>query len=287
MTEPLLQVTDLSVDFRTETGLVTAVDGISFEVARGECLGIVGESGSGKSVSVSSLLGLLPRDTAVRRSGKAVFRGTDLYTLSPRELDRVRGAAIGMVFQDPMSSFNPVTRVGTQVAEVIRTHDRRVTRRAAQVRVVELFRKVGIPDPEMRVRQYPHELSGGMRQRAMIAMAIANDPPLIIADEPTTALDVTLQAQVLDLLRDLQRDLGLSLVLITHDLGVIAEMADRVVVMRHGRVLETSDVFDLFAGPTSEYTRELLECRPRLDASERRLRRVSATTATADREDDR
>ncbi|KRA24782.1 hypothetical protein ASD65_10375 [Microbacterium sp. Root61] len=274
MSAPLLQVTDLSIDFRTETGTVTAVDGVSFEVGRGECLGIVGESGSGKSVSVSSLLGLLPRETAVRRGGTAMFDGVDLYTLSPRELDRVRGGRIGMIFQDPMSSFNPVTRIGSQVAEVIRTHNRHVSKRAALARVVELFERVGIPDPTMRVRQYPHELSGGMRQRAMIAMAIANDPPLIIADEPTTALDVTVQAQVLDLLRDLQRDLGIGLILITHDLGVVAEMADRVVVMRRGRVLETSEVFDLFANPTSDYTRELLDCRPRMDASERRLRRV-------------
>lgn len=283
MNAPLLQVSDLSIEFRTETGIVTAVEGVSFEVASGECLGIVGESGSGKSVSVSSLLGLLPRGNAMRRSGTAVFEGRDLYTLNARELDRVRGGRIGMIFQDPMSSFNPVTRVGTQVAEVIRTHDRRVSKRAALARVAELFAKVGISDPEMRVRQYPHELSGGMRQRAMIAMAIANDPPLIIADEPTTALDVTVQAQVLDLLRDLQRELGIALVLITHDLGVIAEMADRVVVMRQGRVLETSGVFDLFSNPTSDYTRELLECRPRLDAKERRLRRVEAPARMEDR----
>ncbi|MFK4789308.1 ABC transporter ATP-binding protein [Microbacterium sp. ZW T5_56] len=275
----LLQVSDLSIDFRTDAGVVPAVSGVSFEVGRGECLGIVGESGSGKSVSVSSLLGLLPRDTALRRSGTALFDGVDLYTLRSRELDRIRGNRIGMIFQDPMSSFNPVTRIGTQVAEVIRTHDHRVTKRAALARVAELFDQVGIPDPAMRVRQYPHELSGGMRQRAMIAMAIANDPALIIADEPTTALDVTVQAQVLELLRDLQRERDISMILITHDLGVIAEMADRVVVMRGGCVVEEADVFTLFEDPASDYTRELLECRPRMSSTERRLRGVGVPLA--------
>ncbi len=258
----LLSVRDLTVRFRTDEGPVTAVAGVSFDVADGETVAIVGESGSGKTVTAMSILGLLP--PAAERSGSVLLRGRDLLALSERELRSVRGGDVGMIFQDPMTALNPVHRVGRQIAEVVLLHSS-VGAAAAHDRAVELLRLVGIAQPEERARQYPHEFSGGMRQRVMIAMAIANDPDLLIADEPTTALDVTVQQQVLDLLAVARSKAGAATVLITHDLGVVAEMAERVLVMYAGRIVEEADVYSLFAQPRHPYTVGLLHSVPRLD----------------------
>ena len=260
---PVLSVRDLRVGFATDDGQVRAVDGVSFDVARSEVLAIVGESGCGKSVTAQTLIGLT-RSPNTTITGSVMFDGRDLNTLPDRELQKIRGARIAMVFQDPMTSLNPVYRVGNQIAEAIRAH-RDMPKAAAIERAVELLGMVGIPNPQRRVRDYPHEFSGGMRQRVMIAMALALEPEVLIADEPTTALDVTIQAQILDLLRDLNHDRGVSVVLITHDLGVVAELADRVVVMYAGQVVEQAGVGDLFADPRHPYTRGLLASIPRLD----------------------
>ncbi|HEY3686821.1 MAG TPA: ABC transporter ATP-binding protein [Streptosporangiaceae bacterium] len=276
MTGPLLRVRDLSVEFAGEEGTVRAVDGVGFDVAPGEVLGLVGESGSGKSVTAMSVLGLI-RPPGRIAGGRVEFRGTDLRTLPEREMRRIRGAEIAMVFQDPMTALNPVLTIGAQIAEAVRLHDRKVSARAARARAADLLRAVGVPDPGQRVRQYPHEFSGGMRQRAMVAMAIANGPALIIADEPTTALDVTVQAQVLALLSTAQRETGAATVLITHDLGVVAEMADRVVVMYAGRVMEHADVRTIFDRPRHPYTRGLLESLPRLDGDAAELPAIPGT----------
>ncbi len=259
----VLSVRDLRVGFATDDGQVRAVDGVSFDVARSEVLAIVGESGCGKSVTAQTLIGLT-RSPNATITGSVIFDGRDLNTLPDKELQKIRGARIAMVFQDPMTSLNPVYRVGDQIAEAIRAH-REVPKAAARERAVELLAMVGIPNPQRRVRDYPHEFSGGMRQRVMIAMALALEPEVLIADEPTTALDVTIQAQILDLLRALNRDRGVSVVLITHDLGVVAELADRVVVMYAGQVVEQAGVDDLFATPRHPYTRGLLDSIPRLD----------------------
>jgi oligopeptide/dipeptide ABC transporter ATP-binding protein len=264
MTEPLLRIEGLSVDFRTDDGVVHAVTDVSLAVRPGEIVAIVGESGSGKTVTAMSVLRLLPKAAEVRADAIA-FRGTDLRTLSAAELRAIRGGPVGMIFQDPMTALNPVMTIGGQVAEAVLLHQRRPDRKAAWRRAVELLGLVGVPDPAERVKQYPHEFSGGMRQRAMIAMAIANDPDLIIADEPTTALDVTIQAQVLALLRKAQAETGAATILITHDLGVVAELADRVVVMYAGRVVETAGVRELFAEPRHPYTKGLLASLPRMD----------------------
>ena len=262
MSEPLLRISSLRVDFPVEGGVVHAVDGVSLSVWPGEIVAVVGESGSGKSVTAMSVLGLL----RARVSAEALtFRGQDLRALSPAELRTIRGGPVGMIFQDPMTALNPVMTVGDQIAEAVLLHQRSRDRKAARRRAVELLRSVGVPDPEHRVRQYPHEFSGGMRQRAMIAMAIANDPDLIIADEPTTALDVTIQAQVLKLIAVAQAKTGAATVLITHDLGVVAELADRVVVMYAGRVMETAAVEALFTRPRHPYTVGLLASLPRTD----------------------
>ena len=233
---PILTVRDLQVSFRTDDGVVRAVEGVSFEVSPGEVVAVVGESGSGKSVTAQTLIGLTRAPNA-KITGSVLFQGADLVELPDDQFRSVRGEHIAMVFQDPMTSLNPVYRVGDQIAEMIRAH-REVSKSEALSRAVELLRSVGIPNPERRVRDYPHEFSGGMRQRVMIAMALALDPELLIADEPTTALDVTIQAQILRLLENLNRDRNLSLLLITHDLGVVAEMADRVVVMYGGQIVE-------------------------------------------------
>jgi oligopeptide/dipeptide ABC transporter ATP-binding protein len=262
--EPLLRIDGLSVEFRTGDGVVRAVTGVSLSVYAGEIVAVVGESGSGKTVTAMSVLRLLP-DTANVEADAISFRGTDLRTLSARELRKIRGGPVGMIFQDPMTALNPVMTVGAQVAEAVLLHQNRPDKRAAWDRAVELLRLVGVPDPAQRVRQYPHEFSGGMRQRAMIAMAIANNPDLIIADEPTTALDVTIQAQVLALLKKAQAETGAATILITHDLGVVAELADRVVVMYAGRVVETAGVGELFAAPRHPYTKGLLASLPRMD----------------------
>ena len=263
--EPLLRVEDLHVEFATEDGVVHAVDGITYQVHPGRTLGIVGESGSGKTVSSLTTLGLT-RGKRARISGRILFEGRDLVALSERELRAIRGNDIAMVFQDPLSSLHPFYTVGYQLIEAIRAHQD-VSKAQAQARAVELLGLVGIPDPSRRVREYPHEFSGGMRQRAMIAMALANEPKLLIADEPTTALDVTVQAQILALLESLQRELGMAIVIITHDLGVIAEMADDVAVMYAGRIVETASAATVFAGPEHPYTWGLLKSIPRLGGS--------------------
>jgi oligopeptide/dipeptide ABC transporter ATP-binding protein len=258
---PLLRVHDLVTSFRTDAGVLRAVDGVSFDVPKGKTVSLVGESGCGKSVTSLSILRLLPSPPARIESGSVELAGRNLLDLSEREMRSVRGNAISMIFQEPMTSLNPVYSVGTQIVEAIRLHQNK-SRRDARIRAIEMLRMVGIPEPQTTVDAYPHELSGGQRQRVMIAMALACEPELLIADEPTTALDVTIQAQILELLRSLQDKLGMSIVLITHDLGVVAENAEHVVVMYAGRVVESAPSHDLFASPRHPYTRGLLESRP-------------------------
>jgi peptide/nickel transport system ATP-binding protein len=255
----MLEVEDLSVQFRTEDGLVHAVDGVSFEVDAGEVLAVVGESGCGKTVTALSLVGLLPPSAQVR--GHVRLHGEDLVLASPARLRELRGKQIGFVFQEPMTSLNPVLTVGRQVGEVLRRHEG-LSGEAARRRAAELLDLVGVPEAGRRLREYPHQLSGGLRQRVMIAMAVACDPRVLIADEPTTALDVTIQAGILDLLRDLRRRLGTAIVLITHDLGVVADTADRVLVMYAGRKVEEAGADDLFAAPQHPYTVGLLGAVP-------------------------
>jgi oligopeptide transport system ATP-binding protein len=263
-TSALLAVRDLTVRFATPDGEVTAVDRVALSLARGECLGIVGESGSGKSQLVLAMLGLLAANGAA--TGSVRLDGRELLGLAARELERVRGARIGLVFQDPMTALAPHLSIGTQLVETIRAHAD-VTRAAARARAVEMLRRVRVPDPETRLRQYPHELSGGLRQRAMIAIALAAGPDVLIADEPTTALDVTVQRQILDLFRELRRELGTALVLITHDLGVVAGLCDHVAVMYAGRIVESAPAATLFRAPRHPYTAGLLAASPRLDTS--------------------
>jgi peptide/nickel transport system ATP-binding protein len=259
----LLQVEDLTVEFVTDDGIVHAVDGVSYEVHAGKTLGIVGESGSGKTVSALTAMGLTrARDTRI--SGRIMFEGRDLLTVSGEEIRRIRGNDIAMIFQDPLSSLHPFYKVGFQLSEAIRAH-RDVSKAAARDRAIDLLELVGIPDPHRRVDQYPHEFSGGMRQRAMIAMALSNEPKLLIADEPTTALDVTVQAQILALIDDLQKRLGMAVIIITHDLGVVAEIADEIAVMYAGRVVEHATTERLFGSPEHPYTWGLLKSIPRLD----------------------
>ncbi len=260
--EPLLRVEDLRVQFPTEDGLVHAVDGITYQVHPGRTLGIVGESGSGKTVASLTTLGLTRRMGA-QISGRILFEGSDLIPLPEERLRAIRGNDIAMIFQDPLSSLHPFYKVGAQLIEAIRAHQE-TTKVRARERAVELLGMVGIPDPDRRVDDYPHEFSGGMRQRAMIAMALSNEPKLLIADEPTTALDVTVQAQILALLRALQRELGMAIVIITHDLGVVAEMADDIAVMYAGRIVETASAELLFSGPEHPYTWGLLRSIPTL-----------------------
>jgi peptide/nickel transport system ATP-binding protein len=271
---PLLDVDDLVVRFETDDGNVQAVDGLSFDLAEGEVLGIVGESGCGKSVSLMSLLRLLP--PSARVSGRATFNGgVDLLSASPARVRRIRGREIAFVFQEPMTSLNPAFRVGDQIGEVLRRH-LGMSRGDAQRRAVELLDLVRIPAPDRRVREYPHQLSGGMRQRVMIAMALACDPKVLVADEPTTALDVTIQAGILDLMRDIRARLGTAIVLITHNLGVVADLADRVLVMYAGRKVEEAPVDALFAQPQHPYTIGLLGAIPRAGAADQqgRLREI-------------
>jgi peptide/nickel transport system ATP-binding protein len=262
---PLLRVEDLHVEFHTEDGVVHAVDGITYEVHKGATLGIVGESGSGKSVASLTTLGLT-RNQGASISGRILFEGRDLVALPEDELRSIRGNDIAMVFQDPLSSLHPFFKVGAQLIEAVRAHQD-VTKAKARERAIELLSLVGIPDPSRRVDEFPHEFSGGMRQRAMIAMALANEPKLLIADEPTTALDVTVQAQVLALMERLQRELGMAIVIITHDLGVVAELADEIAVMYAGRIVETTSAELLFAKPEHPYTWGLLKSLPTLEGS--------------------
>ena len=259
----LLQTEDLAVDFATEDGVVHAVRGVSLAVEPGRMLGVVGESGSGKSVSMLTVMGLTRAENATI-SGVARFEGRDLLSLPNEELRTIRGNEIAMIFQDPLSSLHPFYKVGTQLIEAIQTHQD-VSKRSARERSIELLKMVGIPDPRGRVDAYPHEFSGGMRQRAMIAMALANDPKVLIADEPTTALDVTVQSQILDLIARLQRELDMAVVLITHDLGVVAEHTDEIAVMYAGQVIETAPTDLIFKAPEHPYTWGLLQSIPRLD----------------------
>ena len=261
--EPLLRVEDLRVEFPSEDGVVHAVDGISYQVHRGRTLGIVGESGSGKTVSSLTTLGLTRRQGA-SISGRILFAGRDLVTLPEEQLRAIRGNDIAMIFQDPLSALHPLYRVGRQLAEAVRAHQD-VSKATARASAVELLGLVGIPDPARRAEEYPHEFSGGMRQRAMIAMALVNEPRLLIADEPTTALDVTVQAQILALMERLQRELGMAIVIITHDLGVVAEMADDIAVMYAGRIVETAAAPLVFSEPEHPYTWGLLKSIPTLD----------------------
>ncbi|HEY3712106.1 MAG TPA: ABC transporter ATP-binding protein [Amycolatopsis sp.] len=260
----LLEIRDLHVEFRLGTGIVNAVEGVGFAVDAGETLAVVGESGSGKTATALSVLRLNPEPPCVYPAGEVLLDGRDLFRLSEKDLRKIRGNDVAMVFQDPMTSLNPLKRVGAQVAEVLRRHQN-APRGQAREGAVAALREAGIPDPERRADQYPHQLSGGLRQRVMIAMALVGRPRVLIADEPTTALDVTVQAQILELLVDLQRRHGMAIVLITHDLGVVAEVADRVVVMRRGRVVETGDVTAVFEAPQQDYTRELLRATPKLE----------------------
>ena len=263
---PLLRVENLKTHFHTRDGIVRAVDGVSFDVMPGETLAIVGESGCGKSVTSMSILRLLPMPPARIADGRIEFDGRNLLELSEPEMRKVRGNAISMIFQEPMTSLNPVLTVGRQIAEALVLH-RGMSQKEAMARAVEMLRKVHMPEAERRVTQYPHELSGGMRQRVMIAMALACGPRLLIADEPTTALDVTIQAQILELMRELHRETAASIILITHDLGVVAEMAQRVVVMYAGRKVEEAPIEELFERPRHPYTRGLLGSMPHLGDS--------------------
>jgi peptide/nickel transport system ATP-binding protein len=271
--EPLLEVKDLTVHFPTDDGLVKAVDGISFTLQPGETLGVVGESGSGKSVSFLTVMGLITRPQA-EITGEIIFRGQDILNMPADELRSVRGAQISMIFQDPMTSLHPYYRVGAQISEAVRQHQR-VSKQEAHEQAVEMLRRVGIPRPDERANQYPHEFSGGMRQRAMIAMALSLNPDLLIADEPTTALDVTVQAQILDLIDRLKEEFNASVVIITHDLGVVAEHCDHIQVMYAGRIVESGDRRDIYYGAHHPYTWGLLSSIPRMDdASEDRLKPI-------------
>ena len=263
-TGAVISVTDLTTRFNTQDGVVHAVNGVSFELRPGEFLGVVGESGSGKSVTMMSLLRLIPMPPGVIPKGEAIFQDRDLLQMDIDDLREIRGAKIGFIFQDPMTSLNPVLTIGKQLMEPIMLHTDR-DKKSARKRAVELLDLVGIPDAAQRLKNYPHELSGGMRQRVMIAMALSCDPQVIIADEPTTALDVTIQAQIIELVKDLRDRLGTAVIWITHDLGVVAGLADRVMVMYGGEIVEQAPVHQLYAHPQHPYTHGLLESLPRLD----------------------
>ncbi len=273
---PLLEVRDLKTYFATEEGEFRAVDGVSFAVAPGRTLGIVGESGCGKSVTSLSIMRLIPTPPGRIAGGEVMFEGRDLLKLPTSELRALRGNQISMIFQEPMTSLNPAFTVGDQIAEAIRYH-KKVSRQEARARTIEMLRRVRIPAPERRVDEYPHKLSGGMRQRVMIAMALACDPRLLIADEPTTALDVTIQAQILDLMRELREEFGTAILMISHDLGVIAEIADEVIVMYAGKVVERAAVTRLFADPQHPYTIGLLGALPKLHREKPRLATIEGT----------
>ena len=267
MSETILKVEDLKTSFMTSSGEVQAVRGVSFEVHKGEILGIVGESGSGKSVTSMSILRLLA-DTARIKNGKIEFEGTDLTKVSDKQMREIRGQKIAMVFQDPMTSLNPVYTIGNQIVEVILLHTKK-TKQEAWARARELLELVGINEPEKRLKQYLHELSGGMRQRVMIAIALACEPKLLIADEPTTALDVTIQAQILELMNDLRHKLGMSIIMITHDLGVVAQMCEKIAVMYAGHIVEYGTTDEIFYNPQHEYTKGLINSIPKLNAEEK------------------
>ena len=261
----ILDVKDLEVNFSTYGGYVNAVRGVSFYINKGECVAIVGESGCGKSVTSKAIMGLIPSPPGKITNGNIIFNETDLLKLSKKEMRKIRGSEIGMIFQDPMTYLNPTMKVGDQIREGLQKHTK-LTKSEAMEKVLEMLTLVGIPNPEKRIHQYPHELSGGMRQRVMIAIAMVCIPKLLIADEPTTALDVTIQAQILDLMKSLQQKLNTSIILITHDLGVVANIADRVLVLYAGKVVESASVADIFYNPKHPYTWGLLKSSPRLDS---------------------
>jgi oligopeptide/dipeptide ABC transporter ATP-binding protein len=278
--QPLLEVKDLRTSFFTPQGEVRAVDGVSFSAFPGKLMGLVGESGSGKTVSVLSIMRLLPESARIA-GGSIIFEGSDLLKLSEAEMRGVRGAKIAMIFQEPMTSLNPVFTIGSQIAEAIKLHQH-TGRQETRDRTIEALRMVGISDAERRIKDYPHQLSGGMRQRVMIAMALACRPKLLIADEPTTALDVTIQAQILDLIRELQVRLGLAVILVTHDLGIVAEYADDVTILYAARVMEQTSVAELFRNPLCPYTKGLLASIPGLDGGhQRRLQAIPGTIPSA------
>ena len=266
----LLELRGLTTAFQTARGEISAIEDISFELNAGEILGIVGESGSGKSVTALTIMGLLPQPPARIAAGTVRFAGEELTTASPNRMEKIRGAGISMVFQEPMTSLNPVFTIGEQIMETVRAHER-MSASAQRERAIEMLDRVGIPSATKRLNDYPHQLSGGQRQRVMIAMSLACRPKLLIADEPTTALDVTIQAQVLDLLMDLRDELGMAIMIITHNMGVIAEVADRVLVMYAGRIVEQSPAADLFDAPQHPYTKGLLACVPTLQQDRHRL----------------
>lgn len=268
-TDALLSVRDLHVEFPTEDGLVRAVDGVTYEVRRGQTVAIVGESGSGKSVSSLAVMGLLNRKST-KISGEVMFDGIDLLSISPDDVRKLRGKRISMIFQDPLSALHPYYTIGDQLVEAVQVHNK-ISDKDALERAREMLKRVGIPSVDQRLEEYPHQLSGGMRQRVMIAMALINEPELLIADEPTTALDVTVQAQILELLRDLQKEFGTAIVLITHDLGVVADLADEVLVMYGGRVVEHATVNELFYQPQMPYTWGLLSSIPQIHSESGRL----------------
>ena len=279
---PLLEVCGLRTAFQTDHGLLTAVDDVSFSIQPGKTLGLVGESGCGKSVTAMSILRLLPQPSGRIVSGQILFRNRDLTQVPDAAMHRVRGAEIGVIFQEPMTALNPVHRIGKQVSEVFLTHTA-CSRQQAWTQAIEILDRVGIPSPDIRAMEYPHQLSGGMRQRVVIAMALAMKPALLIADEPTTALDVTVQAQILDLLQSLQREMGMAILMITHDLGVIAETCNDVVVMYAGRVVERATTHQLFAQPNHAYTQGLLDSIPKLETPRKsRLKTIPGMVASLD-----
>ena len=278
--EKLLELKNLKTYFYTESGVAQAVDGVNFEIYPGETLGVVGESGCGKSVTSLSVMGLVPEPPGKIVDGEIFFKGEDLTKLSQAEMRKIRGNEISMIFQEPMTSLNPVFTIGDQISEAIMLH-KKVNKKEAMAQSVEMLKKVGIPLPEQRAHEYPHQLSGGMRQRVMIAMALSCNPELLIADEPTTALDVTIQAQILDLMNDLKSRLNMSIMMITHDLGVIAEVCDRVAVMYAGKVVEYTDVKTLFENPGHPYTWGLMNSIPRLDSEVERLTAIPGIVPSA------
>ncbi|MCH9014279.1 MAG: ABC transporter ATP-binding protein [Gemmatimonadetes bacterium] len=278
---PILQVHNLSVAFETPRGVVHAVDDVSFDVARGETLGIVGESGCGKTVTALSLLKLIPQPPGrISQESRVLFDGVDVLSLEGEALRKIRGARVAMIFQDPVASLNPVLTIGEQIAETIRAH-KPVSRAEAREQAILLLDRVGIPDPAHRYRSYPHQMSGGMLQRVMIAIALSCTPDVLVADEPTTALDVTIQAQILDLLRGIQDEYGMSLILITHDLGVIAEIADRVIVMYAGQVVEEAATETIFSQPAHPYTRGLIDSVPRVDQPQYQITAIPGSVPPA------
>jgi oligopeptide/dipeptide ABC transporter ATP-binding protein len=273
MTKKLLEVKDLNTHFFTVDGVVPAVDGISFTISKGETLGIVGESGSGKSVTARSIMRLVPHPPGKIISGSIEFNGEDLLSKKESEMREIRGRKIGMIFQDPMTSLNPLFTIGNQMIEAIMIHQK-VTKREARDKAIEALKMVGIPSPETRMDNYPHNMSGGMRQRVMIAMALSCNPELLIADEPTTALDVTIQAQILDLIKEMKSKLNMSVLIITHDLGVVADVADNIIVMYAGKIMEYGTTLDLYDNPLHPYTKGLLDSIPTLDMKGERLKSI-------------